>query len=155
MIADYGRYIEKFEALDKSGKPLTVTQQDVNTWVVSNAVQLDRVTYLVNDTFDSEEGSAFSDDGTNTIFSPAGTNILAGKQFYLNMAGFVGYFENQVNNPYQVSISHPSDLVGTSSMDDEDKSAANDVFLASRYAELIDSPVMYSNPDVPVSPSTI
>lgn len=148
MIADYGRYIEKFEALDKSGKPLTVTQQDVNTWVISNAGELDRVTYLVNDTFDSEEGSAFSDDGTNTIFSPAGTNILAGKQFYLNMAGFVGYFENQVNSSYHVSISHPSDLTGTSSMDDEDKSAANDVFLASRYAELIDSPVMYSNPDV-------
>ncbi len=148
MIADYGRYIEKFEALDKSGKPLAVTQQDVNTWVISNAGQLDRVTYLVNDTFDSEEGSAFSDDGTNTIFSPAGTNILAGKQFYLNMAGFVGYFENQVNNPYHVTISHPSDLVGTSSLEDEDKSAANDIFLASRYAELIDSPVMYSNPDV-------
>lgn len=148
MIADYGRYIEKFEALDKSGKSLPVTQQDVNTWVVSNAVQLDRVTYLVNDTFDSEMGSAFSDDGTNTIFSPAGTNILAGKQFYLNMAGFVGYFESQVNSPYHITISHPSDLVGTSSMDDEDKSAANDIFLASRYAELIDSPVMYSNPDV-------
>jgi predicted metalloprotease with PDZ domain len=148
MIADYGRYIEKFEAFDNSGKSLPVAQQDVNTWVVSSAVQLDRVTYLVNDTFDSEMGSAFSDDGSNTIFSPAGTNILAGKQFYLNMAGFVGYFENQVNTPYHVAISHPSDLVGTSSMDDEDKSAANDVFQVSRYAELIDSPVMYSNPDV-------
>ena len=90
-IADYGRYVTDFSALDKSGKPLDFIKKDVNTWEISNAGQLGKITYLVNDTYDSEEGQAFSKEST-TIFSPAGTNILSGKQFMLNMSGFVGYF---------------------------------------------------------------
>lgn len=91
-IADYGRYVDDFKAYDKSGKELTVTKKDVNTWTISNANQLDRVEYLVNDTFDSEEGQAF-DENSTTIFSPAGTNILQGENFWLNLCGFVGYFD--------------------------------------------------------------
>jgi len=90
-IADYGRYVDDFKAYDASGKELTVTKKDVNTWTISNANQLDRVEYLVNDTFDSEEGQAFAENST-TIFSPAGTNILQGENFWLNLCGFVGLF---------------------------------------------------------------
>ena len=145
-IADYGRYIEEFSATDKTGKLLPVTKQDVNTWVISDAVQLDKVTYLVNDTYDSETGAAFTGEST-TIFSPAGTNILEGKQFMLNMAGFVGYFENQKNIPYVVKINHPAVLVGTSAMDDLDNSETNDLFHSPRFADLVDSPIMYAAPD--------
>jgi len=146
-IADYGRYIDEFSATDQSGKQLPVTKQDVNTWVISDASQLDKVTYLVNDTYDSETGMAFTGEST-TIFSPAGTNILEGQQFMLNMAGFVGYFENQKNIPYEVKINHPAGLVGTSAMDDLDNSETVDLFHSSRFADLVDSPVMYAAPDV-------
>jgi predicted metalloprotease with PDZ domain len=146
-IEDYGRYIDDFKALDKAGNTLTVTKQDVNTWVISNATQLDKVTYLVNDTYDSETGDAFK-EGELTIFSPAGTNILEGKQFMLNLCGFVGYFENQKNTPYQITITHPADLTGTSSMDDMDNSATTDVFYSPRYADVVDSPIMYAAPDI-------
>ena len=146
-IADYGRYIDEFSAFDKAGKPLTVKRIDINTWQISNAQELKKVAYLVNDTYDSETGSTFS--GTdNTIFSPAGTNILEGKQFMLNMAGFVGYFENQKNVPYRVKISHPASLTGSSAMDDLDNSNTNDIFIAPRFADLVDSPVMYAAPDI-------
>ena len=146
-IADYGRYIDEFSAFDKAGKPLTVKRIDINTWQISNAQELKKVAYLVNDTYDSETGSTFS--GTdNTIFSPAGTNILEGKQFMLNMAGFVGYFENQKNVPYRVKISHPAGLTGSSAMDDLDNSNTNDIFIAPRFADLVDSPVMYAAPDI-------
>jgi len=146
-IEDYGRYIDDFKALDKAGNTLTVTKHDVNTWVINNATQLDKVTYLVNDTFDSEKGEAFA-EGSTTIFSPAGTNILEGKQFMLNMCGFVGYFENQKNVPYHITINHPADLVGTSAMDDMDNSATTDVFNSPRYADVVDSPIMYAIPDI-------
>jgi predicted metalloprotease with PDZ domain len=146
-IADYGRYVDEFSAFDKAGKPLPVKKIDINTWQISNAQELKKVAYLVNDTYDSETGSTFS--GTdNTIFSPAGTNILEGKQFMLNMAGFVGYFENQKNIPYRVKISHPADLTGSSAMDDLDNSNTHDIFIAPRFADLIDSPVMYAAPDI-------
>ena len=146
-IADYGRYIDEFSAFDKAGKLLPVKRIDINTWQISNAQELKKVAYLVNDTYDSETGSTFS--GTdNTIFSPAGTNILEGKQFMLNMAGFVGYFENQKNVPYRVKISHPADLTGSSAMDDLDNSNTHDIFIAPRFADLVDSPVMYAAPDI-------
>jgi predicted metalloprotease with PDZ domain len=146
-IADYGRYVDDFKAYDKSGKELTVTKKDVNTWTISNANQLDRVEYLVNDTFDSEEGQAF-DENSTTIFSPAGTNILQGENFWLNLCGFVGYFDNQKDFTYKLTVNHPKDLVGTTALIDTDNSDTNDAFQLSRYAEVVDSPIMYSKPDV-------
>lgn len=145
-ISDYGRYVDDFSAVDNVGKKLNVTKKDVNTWIINGADKLDKIIYLVNDTYDCEVGDAFF-SGNKTIFSPAGTNILEGKQFMLNMAGFVGYFENQKNYTYEVNITHPSDLIGTSAMFDKDNSRTKDLFVSPRYADLVDSPVMYAAPD--------
>lgn len=146
-IADYGRYIEDFKAYDKSGKSLTVTKSDVNTWEIANANQLASVEYWVNDTFDTEEGQAF-DENSKTIFSPAGTNILKGENFLLNLCGFIGYFDNQKDFRYNLSIKHPDNLEGTTALNDTDASQSNDVFQYSRFAEVVDNPIMYSKPDI-------
>src|SRR5687768_5029565 len=66
---NYGRFIEAFKAFDKSGKELAVTKADDNSWKISDAKKLVKVTYAVNDTYDIES--------THEIFSPAGTNISA------------------------------------------------------------------------------
>ena len=141
---DYGKYIEGFKAFDKKGKELTVTKSDDNTWKISNAKSLAKITYLVNDTYDIETGRGF---GKEEVFSPAGTNILAGKNFMLNNHGFVGYFNGKTDVKYTLNVSHPENLVGTTSLLDTDKSATNDVFTVSRYFELTDNPIMYSKPD--------
>jgi len=145
-LQDYGKYIEDFKAFDKDGNLLSLTKKDVNTWVISDAKKLDRVEYLVNDTFDVEIG--LMEKNESVPFSPAGTNILKGENFYLNLGGFVGYFENQQENPVVLTIEHPNDLTGTSAMVDVDKSDTKDIFRAIRYAELIDSPIMYAKPDL-------
>jgi predicted metalloprotease with PDZ domain len=49
--------------------------------------------------------------------------------------------------PYQVTISHPAEMWGATSMTDTDSSATNDIFTTSRYAELVENPIMYSKPD--------
>ncbi|PZO28637.1 MAG: peptidase M61 [Flavobacteriaceae bacterium] len=141
---DYGKYIEGFKAFDKKGKELTVSKSDDNTWKISNAKSLVKITYLVNDTYDIETGRGF---GKEEVFSPAGTNILAGKNFMLNNHGFVGYFNGKTDVKYTLNVSHPENLVGTTSLLDTDKSATNDVFTVSRYFELTDNPIMYSKPD--------
>ena len=146
-IADYGRYIEDFKATDKSGNNLLTSKKDVNTWEISNAGSLAKITYKVNDTYDNEAGDAFA-ESSNTIFSPAGTNILAGQQFMLNMCGFVGYFSGKENMPYRVSINHPENLQASSSLDDKDPAAGADMFYTTRYAELVDHPIMYAKPDI-------
>jgi len=146
-IADYGRYVVGFQAIDKSGNSLPVSRTDSNTWVISQADKLRHVTYLVNDTYDSEDGDAFA-EGSTTIFSPAGTNILAGKNFMLNMCGFAGYFQGKKDIPYRITISHPENLLASSSLKDGNDSKTEDVFTVSRYAEVVDNPIMYAEPDI-------
>ncbi|MES2748506.1 MAG: PDZ domain-containing protein, partial [Bacteroidota bacterium] len=123
---------------------LSITKVDENSWSIKNATALTKITYWVNDTYDSETGGGF---GKDEIFSPAGTNIVAGKNFMLNNHGFVGYFTDKKELPYKVTVLHPSDLFGATSMTDTDASATSDLFVTSRYNELVDNPIMYAKPD--------
>lgn len=141
---NYGRFIENVKAYDAKGVELTVTKKDDNSWTIANAQKLAKVTYWVNDTFDIETTGGI---GGKDVFSPAGTNIIAGENFVINTHGFVGYFEGKSELPYMVTISHPAALWGATSMTDTDPSAEKDVFSVSRYPELVDHPIMYSKPD--------
>ena len=58
--------MEGFKAIDYDGNELTVEKIDTNSWLVNNATTLDRITYLVNDTYDIEGGDL------PTPFSPSG-----------------------------------------------------------------------------------
>ena len=138
---DYGKFIENLKAYDKSGKALVVAKIDDNSWSISDAKKLAKITYLVNDTYDTEGESE------HEIFSPAGTNIDAGKNFMLNTHGFVGYFKEFQETPYSVNIAHPATLWGATSMTDTDASDSKDTFIVSRYSELVENPIMYSKPD--------
>ncbi len=141
---NYGRYIEDVKAYDAKGKALNIKKLDVNSWSISNAKTLAKITYLVNDTYDTEEGKGF---GSDEIFSPSGSNIDAGKNIMLNTHCFVGYFSNHMEIPYKVTVSHPAGLWGATSMTDQDPSITNDLFVTSRYADLVENPIMYSKPD--------
>ena len=136
---NYGKYIEGLKAFDKKGKELTVTKPDENSWKIEGAKKLAKITYLVNDTYDIES--------THEIFSPAGTNIAADKNIVLNIHGFIGYFENKGEVPYEVTITHPSTLWAATSLVDADNSNEVDVFNSPRYPDLVDHPIMYSKPD--------
>lgn len=141
---NYGKYSDDFKAFDAKGNALTVKRLDDNSWSISDAKKLKTVTYLVGDTFDTEKGTGF---GNDDVFSPAGTNINAGVNFLVNTHGFVGYFQDKLDIPYKVTITHPETLWGATSMTDEDASNTTDVFTTSRYAVLVENPIMYSKPD--------
>lgn len=139
-VDDYGKFIENLTAYDASGKTLSVEKKDDNSWTIKNAKKLVKISYFVNDTYDTEN--------THKIFSPAGTNIEADKNILVNTHGFVGYFSGYNENPYQIKITHPENLWGATSMTDLDASATADVFETARYAELVENPIMYSKKDV-------
>jgi predicted metalloprotease with PDZ domain len=141
---NYGKYIEDVKAYDKNGNALNVNKKDTNSWTISNAKKLDKITYLVNDSYDTEKGQGF---GGGDIFSPAGSNIDAGKNIMLNTHCFVGYFTNYMTVPYKVTVSHPAELWGATSMRDLDPANTIDLFVTSRYAELVENPIMYSKPN--------
>ena len=141
---DYGKYIDDFKAFDIKGNEITTTKLDVNSWSITAAKTLAKVTYWVNDTYDTEKGQGF---GTEDIFSPAGVNISESKNFMLNNHMFVGYFENSKDVTHRVTITHPADLFGATSLIDTDASNTKDVFEVTRYNDFLDNPIMYSKPD--------
>ena len=138
-VDNYGSFIEDFKAYDKKGNKIEVVKTDENSWKISNAKKLAKITYFVNDTYDVED--------THDIFSPSGTNILADENFVLNMHGFVGYFSEKKELPYRVEILKSEKLYGATALIDLDKSESKDVFVVDRYATLVDNPMMYAAPD--------
>lgn len=148
---NYGKFIDNLQAFDKAGKELVTTKMDENSWKITNSKALAKITYLVNDTYDSESGKGYRAGGAKEdVFSPSGTNILEGKNFVINNHAFVGYFEDKIQLteiPYDLTILHPAKLVGTTSLIDNDKSDTVDNFKGKRYFDLTDNPIMYCKPD--------
>ncbi len=145
-IDNYGRFIENFKAIDYLGAELLVVKTDENSWKIENAENLDKITYLVNDTFDI--------DGEKGVFSPTGTNIDVNKNILLNLHGFVGYFDGLKEKPYQLIVNRPNTLFGSTSLKlaesvdlEEIPNSKKDVYLAQRYFDIVDNPIMYSIPD--------
>jgi predicted metalloprotease with PDZ domain len=149
-IADYGRFVEEVKAYDHVGNNLTIERKDVNTILIKEATKLARLTYWVNDTFDVETGADVFSSKEQVIFSPAGTNILAGKQFWMNLCGFIGYFSGYEEVPYQLTIQHPVHLFGATAKDDLDVSTTLDKFSYTHFADVVDNPIMYSKPDTAI-----
>lgn len=149
-VSNFGKYVDGFKAIDYEGNDMTVVKTDENTWTIANAKQLDKITYLVNDTYDIETTGGI---GKDTPFSPSGTNIET-ENFVLNLHGFIGYFDSLKNNQYKLDISAPSDFVRTSALQNvssktsEDGKFTTTSYFAPRYFDITDNPMMYGNLDV-------
>ena len=143
-IDNYGKYIEDFKAIDYDGNTLTFQQPDENSWTISAGQKLDKISYYVNDTFDQEYGA------NDVVFSPAGTNIEEGENFILNLHGFVGYFDGLKEIPYEISINVPEGLISTTSLKrgPNEGLQGKELFMANRYFEVIDNPILYARPNV-------
>ena len=146
-VSAFGRFIEDFKALDYNGKPLEFTHPEENTWVIANAKQLDKIVYYVNDTFDLEEEGGI---GGEMPFSPAGTNIEP-NNYVLNLHGFIGYFDSLKNNQYTLDVTapatfkHSSALQSTGSKPSKDGTSITNSYLATRYFDITDNPMMYGD----------
>lgn len=140
---DYGRYIEQFHAYDKKGNELTVSKRDVNSWVIRNAKNLYRLSYLVNDSYDDSTTK-------QVIFEPAGSNIQADTNYVINNNCFLGYFDNMKNVSYEVTVQHPANIFGSTALTDVDKSNTADKFITESYNRIVDNPIMYNAPDTTV-----
>lgn len=139
-IDNYGQFIENIKAYDAKGESLTVQQKDTSAWLISNAKKLHKIEYTVNDSFDIE--------ANHDVFSPAGTNIEHHRNYILNLHGFVGFLENQTNQPFDIKVKHHTNLhLGCSQPVSASKSAhhiTEDSFLFNRYAAVIDNPIFLS-----------
>lgn len=136
---DFGRFVSNLQAFDNKNQPLEVVKEGKNTWKIAEGKRLDRITYLVDDTFDSDKGTK--------IYPMGGTKIEKDEVFLLNLHGFVGYFKGGKEWSYRVTIDSPADLVPFSSMENISHTATKDIFLARRYFNIIDDPILYTKDD--------
>lgn len=148
-VSDFGKYVDDFKALDYDGNALSVEKIDTNTWTISNATNLDVITYNVNDTFDVEVNGGI---GGEVPFSPAGTNIEP-DNYVLNLHGFIGYFDSLKNNQYALDVTSPANFKRTSALEVKNETLTNDnkaitQYFAPRYFDITDNPMMYGNLDV-------
>ncbi len=149
-VSSFGRFVDDFKALDYSGNELAVTHPDDNTWVIANATQLDKLVYNVNDTYDQEVRGGIGDE---MPFSPSGTNIEP-NVYVLNLHGFIGFFDSLKNNQYTLDVTAPATFkrssalqnVGTKSS--ADGRAITTSYIAPRYFDITDNPMMYGKIDV-------
>ena len=146
-VSDFGNYIEGFIALDYDGKELKSEKIDTNSWKIYNAKQLDKITYLVNDTFDIERQGDLP-----SVFSPEGTNIHP-DNYLLNLHAFIGYFDTLKNNSYRLDVIAPKDFKRSSSLEISNTFYTNDnkvitSYDAPRYFDITDNPMMFGNLDV-------
>ncbi len=146
-VSDFGKFVDDFKAIDYKGEELEIKKIDTNTWMITNAKQLDKITYKVNDTYDIENTEV------ETPFSPSGTNIES-DNYVLNLHGFIGYFDTLKNNQYIVEVTAPTEMKKTSALQKSaskksaDGSKTTDVYFATRYFDITDNPMMYGALDV-------
>lgn len=149
-VSDFGKYVDGLKALDYDGNELPVKKIDTNTWEISEASKLDKITYLVNDTFDIEKSGGI---GGETPFSPAGTNI-ENTNYVLNLHGFIGYFDSLKNNQYALDVVAPKEFKRTSALQQvaskmsEDGKTMTSSYFAPRYFDITDNPMFYGELDV-------
>lgn len=139
MNSNYGKYVHDLKAFDKAGKEIPVKKSTDNGWEIKNAKNIYKITYKVEDTWDSEI--------KNQVYPMCGTNFEAGKNFVINTPGLFGYFEGMKKNAFELSFTKPLNFYAATGLKPVSTTTTRDVFHCSNADELYDSPIMFSLPD--------
>ena len=129
---DFGQYVMNMRVVYRNGKSKRVKRKDINSFIIENARDVDKIEYLVKET-------------GNGIFSPGGTIYENNLNYLLNFYAIVGYFESCKDSSYFVHIEKPKNLTGIGSLGIKNGSTKTDIITASNYNELVDSPFLYSS----------
>lgn len=142
-VYDFGRFVSDLKAWDKDGNVLSSEKTSDTNWKIKNAQKLYKLTYKVEDTWDTEIKDNF-------VFEPGGSNFEADKNFVLNAHCLFGYFEGMNKLPYKVNVIRPEKFYGACSLTDITTKGNTDTYNISDYAQLQDAPMMYNVPDTTV-----
>ncbi len=139
MNSNYGKYIHDLKAFTKSGSEMKVKQTGDNSWEIKDAEKLYRITYNVEDTWDSQI--------PNKVYTMCGTNFEAGKNFVINTPGLFGHFDGMKKLAYDISFKKPSGFYAATGLKPVSTTSTTDLFHCINTDELYDSPIMFSLPD--------
>ncbi len=138
-ISDYGKFVNNVKAFDKAGKALPVTKKGENQWQIGRATALHRITYTVDDIFDTEI--------KHNVYPMAATDFEASKVFVLHSPGVFGFLNGLNKLPFEVTVVRPAGLYRSTALKPVSSTATQDIFRTSNLDELYDAPIMYTRPD--------
>ncbi|GIV29479.1 MAG: hypothetical protein KatS3mg028_0545 [Bacteroidia bacterium] len=137
---DFGRFIKDFKVIAKNNAAVQIKKKDENCYILYPAQNIEKITYYVTDTWNT-------DLKEKIVFEPAGTNIDPAKVFVINNHGFFGYFRNMDKLPFVIRYSKPVNFYPSSAISTFTVSKDEDILKYNHYHELVDFPVIYSIPD--------
>jgi predicted metalloprotease with PDZ domain len=136
---DFGRFIDRFQVKDKSGKRMRDTERvGDNAFFIYDAKQVGEISYRVDDTW--------IDEYSNYVFQPCGSYINRRNAFVINHHAFFGFYDGYSGLPFEVEFKIPSVMMAASAIQPEKKGDLT-IFKAKDYAELIDNPILIAKPD--------
>ncbi len=139
-VYDFGRFVSDFTVSDQNGSLIKTERLDINSWKISGARNIQKITYWVEDTWNSGIKG-------NIVFEPGGTNLEGGKNFLINTHGFFGYFEEYTHVPFELEFRKPAGFYGSTSLIAERPTSLTETYQVSDYMRLVDSPIMFCVPD--------
>ena len=137
---NFGKFITDFKAFNAAGELLEVSQLNINCWRIMKAGDLDKITYKAEEgwsTFDFEDPRPYR----------SAESHFGESAYILNPNGIFGYFQNQEDLPYHITVTKNPSLYGSSSLEKRSISGHQDEFNAEDYRYLVDNPIMYAWPD--------
>ncbi len=143
-VYNFGRFISNFKVTGKNGAVIKVTKSDINTYKISPATAIDKITYDVDDTWDKTD---LPDTKEKVVFEPGGTNFEDGKNFAMNTHSMFGFIKGMLNKNFILEFEKPKGFYPATGLSDIKIGDTKDVISVFDYHDLVDSPIMYFIPD--------
>lgn len=142
-IYNFGRFVSDLKVTGKNGAKIKVDKQSDNVYVLSPAKDIDKISYLVEDSWDTKIKDKI-------VFEPAGTNIDEGKYFALNTHGFFGFYDGMLDRNFILEVTKPAGFYPSTGLTDVKVGVDKDIISVFDYHDLVDSPIMYCLPDTTI-----
>ncbi len=139
-VYNFGRFVSDFKVTGKNGTVVNVQKINADSYKLSPANQIEKITYLVEDSWDTQIKEKL-------VFEPGGSNIEANRNFVFNTHCFFGYFNGLKQRNYILEFEKPKGFYPSTGLSDLTLSEFKDVIKATDYNSLVDSPIMYNSPD--------
>ncbi len=137
---NFGYYIDEFKVIASDGSELKFDRIDINTFKIYDSNKIWKIIYLVNDTWNSNSKK-------NNVFQPSGTNFKTGEIFVINNHALFGYFKHLKFLSYKLVFHKPLGFFGSTNLTTISKNEELQSFKADNYHQLIDNPILFSEPD--------
>lgn len=139
-VYNFGRFVSNLKAFGKNGSVITVQKLNDNSYKLSPASQIQKITYEVEDSWDTKIKE-------KVVFEPGGSNIEDNKNFVFNTHCFFGYFTGYKQANFVLEFEKPKGFYPSTGLSDLTLGEFRDVIKVSDYNSLVDSPIMYNLPD--------